>query len=139
MYKISVIIPVYKTENYIHRCVDSVLNQTYPNLEILLIDDGSPDHCPKICDEYAKKDGRVKVIHKSNSGVSVTRNAGLENASGDYITFVDSDDFIEPDMYNQMLTIAAKNNCGVVLCDCIKDFPDHSELYSHSIRDGYYN
>ena len=91
---ISVVIPIYKVEKYIFRCVDSVLNQTYKNLEIILVDDGSPDACPKICDEYAKKDARVIVIHKQNGGLSSARNAGIEIAKGEYITFIDSDDYV---------------------------------------------
>jgi len=90
---ISVIIPVYKVEKYIHECINSVLNQTYQNLEIILVDDGSPDNCPGICDEYAAKDKRVKVIHKLNGGLSDARNAGLREATGEYILFLDSDDY----------------------------------------------
>jgi glycosyltransferase involved in cell wall biosynthesis len=86
---ISVIVPIYKVEEYLPRCIDSILAQTYKNLEIILVDDGSPDKCPAICDEYAKKDSRIKVIHKKNGGVSSARNAGLEAAKGDYIFFVD--------------------------------------------------
>ena len=89
---ISVIVPIYKVENYLKKCLDSIVNQTYKNLEIILIDDGSPDNCGKICDEYAKKDERIKVIHKENEGVSIARNAGLKIASGDYIAFVDVDE-----------------------------------------------
>lgn len=91
---ISVIIPVYKVEQYLARCVDSVLNQTYQNLEIILVDDGSPDSSPKLCDDYAKKDVRIKVIHKENGGLSSARNAGLEICTGDYIFFIDSDDWL---------------------------------------------
>lgn len=90
---VSVIIPIYKVENYLCQCVDSVINQTYKNLEIILIDDGSPDRCPEICDEYAKKDSRIKVIHKPNGGLSDARNVGLDNSTGDYVMFIDSDDF----------------------------------------------
>lgn len=90
---ISVIIPIYKVEAYLHQCVDSVLNQTYQNLEIILVDDGSPDNCPKICDEYAVKDKRVKVIHKINGGLSDARNAGLNASTGEFILFLDSDDY----------------------------------------------
>lgn len=95
---ISVIIPVYNVEQYLDRCVQSVLNQTYRNLEILLVDDGSPDRCPQMCDEYARQDSRVKVIHKENGGLSSARNAGLEIVTGNYIGFVDSDDYIASDM-----------------------------------------
>lgn len=94
---ISVVIPIYNVEQYILRCVDSVLNQTYQNLEIILVDDGSPDNCPKICDEYAVKDNRVRVIHKQNGGLSSARNAGIDVAEGEYITFIDSDDYVTPD------------------------------------------
>jgi glycosyltransferase involved in cell wall biosynthesis len=97
--KISVIIPIYKVEQYLNRCVDSVLNQTYSNLEVILVDDGSPDRCPAICDEYAEKDFRVKVIHKENGGQSTARNVGLQSATGDYVSFIDSDDWIAPDTY----------------------------------------
>ena len=90
--KITVIIPVYKVEKYLNRCIESVVKQAYKNLEIVLVDDGSPDNCPKICDEWAKKDKRIKVIHKENRGVSSARNSGLKIASGDYITFLDGDD-----------------------------------------------
>ena len=93
--KVSIIIPVYKVEKYIHRCVDSVLNQTYKNLEILLVDDGSPDNCCAICDEYAIKDTRIRVFHKENGGQSSARNLALDNMTGDYVMFVDSDDYIE--------------------------------------------
>lgn len=100
---ISVIVPVYKVEPYIRKCIDSILAQTYINLEIILVDDGSPDRCPEICDEYASRDSRIKVIHKENGGLSDARNKGLEVASGDYIAFVDSDDWIEADMYEILL------------------------------------
>lgn len=91
---ISVIIPVYKVEKYLSRCISSVLNQTYKDLEIILVDDGSPDSSPKLCDEYAEKDSRIKVIHKENGGLSSARNAGLDICSGDYIFFIDSDDWL---------------------------------------------
>ena len=101
---ISVIVPVYKVEQFIHRCVDSILNQTYTNLEIILVDDGSPDRCGEICDEYAEKDSRIRVIHQKNGGPSAARNAGLDICTGEYIAFVDSDDYIEPDMLQQLLS-----------------------------------
>ena len=94
---ISIIVPVYKVEKYLNRCIDSIINQTYKNLEIILVDDGSPDNCGEICDEYAEKDNRVKVIHKKNGGVSSARNTGIDSATGEYIMFVDSDDYIEKD------------------------------------------
>lgn len=100
---VSVIIPVYNAENYIRKCLDSVLAQTYTNLEIILIDDGSPDNSGKICDEYARRDERIKVIHKENGGVSSARNAGLDVAKGEYIGFVDPDDYIDSEMYEYII------------------------------------
>ena len=94
--KISVIVPIYNVEKYIDRCIKSIVNQTYKNLEIILINDGSLDKSGQICDTWESKDNRIKVIHQMNSGVSVARNTGLENATGEYVTFVDSDDYIEP-------------------------------------------
>lgn len=136
---ISVIVPVYNSEKYLKRCIDSILNQTYKAIELILVDDGSPDNCGKICDEYAKKDKRVRVIHKTNAGVSAARNSGLEIALGNYATFVDSDDYIEPEMYSNMMEKVHQYNCDVVMCDCIKDFTDHSEIYTHDIRAGFYD
>lgn len=136
---LSVIVPVYKSEKYLKRCVDSILCQTYSDLEVILVDDGSPDACPQICDAYQKQDARVVVLHQKNAGVSATRNAGLDRASGAYITFVDSDDYIEPNMYFSMMQTAQKYSCDVVLCDCIKEFSEHKELYTHDIRPGFYD
>lgn len=94
--KISIIVPVYNVEPYLRQCLDSVVNQTYRNLEIILVDDGSPDNCGTICDEYAAKDKRIHVVHKENGGISSARNAGLAICKGDYISFIDSDDFVSP-------------------------------------------
>lgn len=102
---ISVIVPIYNTSEYLNRCIDSLLNQTYENLEIILVDDGSTDNCPAICDQYAKKDKRVKVIHKENGGLSSARNAGLDIATGEYIGFVDSDDFVSSEMYEVLINL----------------------------------
>ena len=136
---ISVIVPVYKTEKYQKKCVDSILHQTFTDLELILIDDGSPDLCPAICDEYAKRDARVKVLHKENEGVAAARNSGMNIAEGAYIAFVDSDDWIEPEMYQSMMRVAHQYNSDVVMCDCLKAFPDHSEIYTHDIREGFYD
>ena len=113
---ISVIVPVYKVEKYLRKCVDSIIAQTYKNLEIILVDDGSPDNCGAICDEYEKKDSRIKVIHKENGGLSSARNAGLDIASGEYIGFIDSDDFVSPRMYERMYD--AIKRTGADLCKC---------------------
>ena len=111
---ISVIVPVYKAEAYLSRCIDSILGQTYSQLEVILVDDGSPDGCGAICDAYAEKDSRIKVIHQKNQGASVARNAGLELSTGDWIAFVDADDFISADMYGQMLAVAERMNADLV-------------------------
>lgn len=113
---ISIIIPVYNVEKYLRQCVDSVLAQTYKNLEIILIDDGSVDSSGKICDEYAVQDRRVKVIHQNNQGVYVSRNVGLQVATGEYIGFVDSDDYIKPDMYQILLEETLKNQVDITMC-----------------------
>lgn len=101
--RISVIVPIYKVEKYLRKCVDSIIGQTHKNLEIILVDDGSPDNCGAICDAYAAKDSRIKVIHKQNGGLSDARNAGLDIMTGAYVGFVDSDDWIEPEMYEKLL------------------------------------
>lgn len=139
MKKISVIIPVYNAEKYLKRCVDSVREQTYGNLEIILVDDGSPDECPQMCDTFATEDDRIKVIHKKNAGVAAARNTGLDAAVGEYLTFVDSDDYIDSNMYQSMIKIVEDYNCDVVMCDCVKEFNDRKEIYTHDIREGYYN
>lgn len=100
---ISIIVPIYNVEPYLRKCVSSILEQTYQNLEIILVDDGSPDNCSAICDEYSEKDARIRVIHKENGGLSDARNAGLDIMTGKYVGFVDSDDWIEPDMYEKLL------------------------------------
>ena len=105
---ISVIVPVYNVEKFLPRCVESLRNQTHENLEIILVDDGSPDTCGAICDGFAAEDPRIRVIHKPNGGLSSARNAGLEIARGEYIGFVDSDDWVEPEMYSHMLSLAEK-------------------------------
>ena len=111
---ISVIVPVYNVAAWLPRCVDSVLTQTYQNLEILLIDDGSTDASGEICDAYAEKDPRIRVIHKKNGGLSSARNAGLDVSNGQYIGFVDSDDWIEPEMYEKMLALMECNEAQLV-------------------------
>ena len=102
---ISIIIPIYKVSQYLDECVKSIVSQTYKNLEIILVDDGSPDECPRMCDEWAKKDGRIKVVHKKNGGLSSARNAGLKVAKGEYIGFVDSDDYVDETMYEDLMRV----------------------------------
>lgn len=111
---LSIIVPIYNAEEYLHRCIDSILNQTYKNLEIILIDDGSSDKSPSICDEYKSKDDRTIVIHQKNTGVTPARKAGILASSGEYIGFVDSDDWLESDMYEQMISLMCKYLVDIV-------------------------
>lgn len=113
--RISVIVPVYKVENYLHRCVDSILSQSFTDFELLLIDDGSPDNCGVICDEYAAKDSRVRVFHKPNGGVSSARNLGLDNARGGWIAFVDSDDYVDVDYLSELVAYTKQDNVDFVV------------------------
>ena len=113
---VSVIVPVYKVEKYLDRCVNSILKQTYNNFELILVDDGSPDKCPEMCDEYAKKDLRVKVIHKENGGLSDARNAGTAIAKGEYITFIDSDDWVLTDYIETLLDLLIAHDAQMSIC-----------------------
>ncbi|MBR4327899.1 MAG: glycosyltransferase [Bacteroidales bacterium] len=125
---VSVIVPIYKVENYLRECVNSIISQSYKNLEIILVDDGSPDKCPEICDEYALKDSRIRVIHKPNGGLSDARNAGIEIAKGEYLSFVDSDDVI----HSQMIEVLMKpliEDKGLKMSACqFLDFDDGKEF-----------
>lgn len=114
---VSVIVPIYKVEKYLRQCVDSIINQTYRKLEIILVDDGSPDHCGAICDEYAAKDNRIQVIHQENRGLSAARNAGLDAAKGEYLFFLDSDDWIACNTIQSMLGRYEETGADLVLCD----------------------
>jgi len=132
---ISVIIPVYNVEKYVERCLDSVINQTYKNLEIILIDDGSTDNSGKICDEYVKKDNRIIVVHKENGGVSSARNIGIELANGDYIGFVDSDDYIEKEMYENLFNNLIKYNVDISMCNYYIEKNSKKTFHKHDIKD----
>lgn len=125
---VSIIVPIYKVEPYIRQCINSILNQTYKNLEIILVDDGSPDDCGMICDEYAQKDTRIKVIHKENGGLSSARNAGLEVAKGDFIAFIDSDDYVSENFIKILYDLCIKNNADIAECDFIKFEIEPEEL-----------
>ena len=122
--KVSIIVPVYNIENYIRVCVESILDQTYESFELILVDDGSPDNCGRICDEYAEKDVRIKVIHKENGGLTSARNAGLSVAKGDWIMHVDGDDWIEPDMIESLIEAAKATEADLVFSDFIKYGPN---------------
>lgn len=125
---ISIIVPVYKVETYLDKCVNSIINQTYKNLEIILVDDGSPDNCPKMCDEWAKKDDRIKVIHKKNGGLSDARNIGIQHANGEFIGFVDSDDWIDMNMYKTLYSNLQKTNSDISICDITRVTGETIEL-----------
>ena len=120
---VSVIVPVYKVEDYIRECIDSILAQTYSDFELILVDDGSPDNCGRICDDYAKRDNRIKVVHKVNGGISSARNAGLEVAKGEWIMHVDGDDWIEPDMIESLIQAAQVTGADLVFGDFMKYGP----------------
>jgi len=117
---ISVIVPIYNVEKYLSKCIESIINQTYKDLEIILVNDGSLDNCPRICDEYAKKDNRIKVIHKENGGVSTARNIGLDKALGDYIFFVDSDDYLDLRMIEVLYNNMKKYKADISMCNYIR-------------------
>lgn len=127
---ISIIVPVYNVEKYLDKCVDSIVKQSYENIQIILVDDGSLDRCPKLCDAWKKKDERIIVIHKCNGGLSDARNIGLEHASGDYIAFVDSDDYIDINMYQYLLDKMVEYDCDIIQCDFRKI--DESDNYIKS-------
>lgn len=112
---VSIIVPIYKVEPYLRRCLDSIVNQTYTNLEVILVDDGSPDNCPQICEEYAVKDSRIVVIHKENGGLSDARNAGLDICKGEYISFVDSDDWVNEEYIEKLISIITKESADIAI------------------------
>lgn len=122
-----------------HPCVDSILGQTFCDLEVILVDDGSTDGSPEICDRYAAQDARVVCIHQENAGAAAARNRGLKAATGKYITFVDSDDWIDQDMYEKMVGAAEMQSCDLVICDCLKESSAGSQIYTHELPGGYYN
>lgn len=113
--KVSVVLPIYNVEPYLERSINSVVNQTYRNLEIILVDDGSPDNCPQICDEWKSRDSRIKVVHKQNAGLGMARNSGLKEATGKYICFFDSDDYVKADIIEKCINFAEKNKADIVI------------------------
>lgn len=130
MAKISIIVPVYNTAKYLERCVDSIVAQTYTDWELLLVDDGSTDHSGAICDRYAASDSRIQVFHKPNGGLTSARNHGLERASGEWITPIDSDDWVEPEMLAKMLAKAEESDADVVICDLRFVWHEQSSVYT---------
>lgn len=139
MPELSIIVPVYKVELYLRRCIDSILAQTFRDFELILIDDGSPDNCGAICDEYAAKDSRIIVIHQENQGVSAARNAGLDIACGTYLGFVDSDDWIEPEMYETMISTAEEKQVDVVVCGVAHYDDRGGYLFQELVEEGLFS
>lgn len=135
---ISIIVPIYNVEDYLEVCIDSIINQTYTNLEIILVDDGSTDNCPAICDEYVKRDGRIRVIHKENGGQDSARKAGIAVARGDYIGYVDGDDWIELQMYESLLGHMIKNQVSVVESGVIDSWDEVQEKRVTWLKEGCY-
>lgn len=132
--RISVIVPVYNVEHYLENCIKSICGQTYRQLEIILVDDGSTDHSGGICDQWAQKDSRIRVIHKMNGGLSDARNAGIEVASGSYYMFVDSDDFIAPDTIEKLYLAATEHDCEIAVCNIVRTFDDGTtEPFYHPV------
>lgn len=121
---ISIIVPIYKVEEYLERCIESLITQTYPYFELILVDDGSPDKCGEICDRYSKIDSRIKVIHKENGGLSDARNKGLDFATGKYITFIDSDDWVDSDYLKVLYKLLIDRNADISICNFIKTESD---------------
>ena len=140
MINISIIVPVYNVEKYLNRCVESLVNQTLKDIEIILVDDGSPDSSPDICDEWEKKDSRIKVVHKQNGGLSSARNAGLRIATGKYVGFVDSDDDVELDMYEKLYNKATQYDVDFIVSDYIRINSNTIKcMNTLNIKEGYYS
>ena len=134
---LSIIVPVYKVpERYLRKCIESTMAQTLKEIEILLVDDGSPDQCGEICESYAKQDSRIKVLHKKNGGLSSARNYGCKAATGKWIMFVDGDDWIEPDMCQTMYELGEKKNVQLVMCGIVKDYGKSATEYKFYLEDG---
>jgi len=120
---VSIIVPIYQAEKYLHKCLDSIISQTYKNIEIILIVDGATDNSMNICEEYAEKDDRIVLKYQENAGVSITRNNGIDISNGEYIVFIDSDDYVEKNMIEELLTGVVENNCNIAICSLyIHDF-----------------
>lgn len=139
MAKISIIVPVYNVEQYLEKCIESILNQTLEDIEIILIDDGATDNSSQMCDDYALRDNRIKVIHKTNGGLSDARNAGLEIATGKYIAFLDSDDWVESNTYEYLYSIIQRENADIVQCDYIEAYNEDTKItFNGNIRECVY-
>lgn len=137
-YLLSIIVPIYRVELYLPQCIESVLSQNYQDFELILVDDGSPDNCADICDEYARKDNRIKVIHKTNGGLVSARKAGLQLAKGKYIGYVDGDDWVDPEFYENMMKVACQSDTDIVAAGFIKDIGDNCSIKTNVLPCGLY-
>lgn len=131
---ISVVVPVYRVEPYLNRCIESILAQTFRDFELILVDDGSPDRCPQMCDEWAQRDNRIQVIHKKNGGLPDARNAGIAAATGAYLAFVDSDDWVEPDFLETLYQGMVGNGADVVQCAYRRVYETRMQTYRNAPR-----
>lgn len=139
MPKLSVIVPVYNTEQYLRECIDSILAQTFTDFELILVDDGSTDRSGVICDEYANKDKRIRVIHQENGGVTRARKAAMRIAEGNWISFIDADDWVSPAMFDTMLEKISTSEAQIVICDAVLDFSNESQVAGNLAHEGYYD
>ena len=135
---ISVIVPIYNTEEYLGKCIESIIGQTYENLEIILINDGSTDRCGDVCKNYKNKDNRIRLVNRSKGGVTSARKCGLTLSNGEYATFVDSDDWIDPDMYENMLQFSYSDDPDIIACGCIEEYEHCSKKVLNNILPGIY-
>ena len=135
----SIIVPIYNVEEYLEKCINSILNQTFRDFELILVDDGSPDNCPKICDEFAKRDFRIRVIHQENQGLVAARNIGVKNAVGDFICYVDGDDWVRKNWLNTMYEVIKKSNPDIIVFSAIKKYINKEEEIPFNINEGFYN
>ena len=132
--KVSIIVPIYNVEKYLDRCMQSLLGQTLKDIEIIMVDDGSPDGCPALCDEYVRRDARVKVIHKQNAGLGYARNAGLDVATGEYVAFVDSDDYVDLEMYEKLYVTAIRTGSDVVYCGFNRYYSENNVIHYANVN-----
>ena len=139
MPRLSVIVPVYNTEKYLRECIDSILAQTFTDFELILVDDGSTDGSGAICDAYAQKDPRIRVVHQENGGVTVARKTAMKMAEGGWVSFVDSDDWISPAMFDTMMKKVEEHGAEIVVCDAFMEFPDKSEIAGSFVKAGFYD
>ena len=137
--KVSIILPVYNVERYLPQCIQSIIEQTFSEIEIILVDDGSTDRSPLICDTFAERDDRIKVIHQTNGGAAKARNTGMDNSTGDYIMFIDSDDWIEKNTVKELLTLLKTSQCDIVMCQFIDEYVNGNEKHNYIDKEGVFS